>query len=98
MNEKQPIVTYRKSRSPRAARVWETANLYTAMVQAAEIKQGIEKILGEEEVSISDMKPTLVPSEMLWFLMDSYLKAYSLLMKDGLIKSGNIHKISPTIN
>ena len=93
-----PVITYKKSRNLRVAKVWDTSYLYSAMVQSAQIKQDIEKASVEMKVPIADLGNTVVPTHMLWFIVDTYLDAYKMLMKESLIKTGNIHKVSPTIN
>ena len=91
-------IKYKKRASARAADLRNTNYLYTAMQQAAQIKHDLEKISESEDKPLSDIKPTLIQSDMLWFLADTYLDAYKMLMKENLIKSGNIHKIQPTLN
>lgn len=91
-------IRYKKSRNPRAADLRNTGYLYTAMQQASQIKYDLEKIAEKENIPLGELKPTVIPSEMLWFLADTYLDAYKLLMEERLIKSGNIHKIQPTLN
>lgn len=91
-------IRYKKSRNPRAADLRNTGYLYTAMQQASQIKHDLEKISVDEQKPLSEIKPTLIPSDMLWFLADTYIDAYKLLMKERLIKSGNIHKIQPTLH
>lgn len=94
----KPVIKYKVSRNPRAAKLWNTSYLYNAMLQATQLKQDIEKVALEKESSIEDLDPTLIPTQLLWFIVDSYIDSYTMLMKESLIKSGNIHKISPTIN
>jgi len=94
-------ITYKQrktSPNPRAAKLRETGYFYTAMQQAAQLKYELERLSREQQIQLSDMKPTLIPTDMLWFLADSYLDSYNLLLKENLIKSGNISKISQTIH
>lgn len=86
------------SQEPRAAKLRETGFLYAAMQQAAQLKADIEKISIETNTHLSVMKPTIISTQMLWFLADTYLNSYNMLLKENLIKSGNISKISPTIH
>jgi len=94
-------ITYKRrktSPNPRAAKLRETGYFYAAMQQAAQLKYDLEKLSLEKQIPLADMKPTLIPTDMLWFLVDTYLDSYNLLQKENLIKSGNISKISQTIH
>ncbi len=90
--------TRRNSPNPRAAKLRETGYFYHALNHAADIKYGIEKLSTQTETAINDLKPITVPAGMLWFLLDTYMDAYELLLKENLIKSGNISKIQSTIH
>jgi hypothetical protein len=98
MVEKQVQITYKKSRNPRAAKLWETSYYFTAMQYAMQVKHDIEKVAVAEQKQLKELGNTAVSTDMLWYLADTYLDAYKLLMKESLIKSGNIHKIQPTIH
>ncbi len=87
----ETVIKYRKTRTPRTFKIWETAYHYEAMQAAIEVKA----ILDNQE-ALDNV--TAIDSEMLWHLTDAYIQAYERLMKEGLIISGNIHKIQPTLN
>jgi hypothetical protein len=86
------------SLNPRAARLRETSYIYAAMQQVIQVKHEIERVATETETSIVDLKPTAIQTHLLWNILDEYLRAYNMLLKENLIKTGNIHKIQPTIN
>ena len=99
--DRQVNITYKRSKlnsNPRAAKLRETGYFYRAMHLAAQIKYDLEKLATDEQLSLSEIKPTLISSDTLWFLADTYLDAYNALQKENLIKSGNIYKIQPTLN
>ena len=94
-------VTYKKKKlspNPRVAKLRDTGELYNAMYMAAQVHDQILKVSEEKDLLPEEMKPTVIDSDTLYKICDAYLKAYEMLLKENLIKSGNIHKISPTIN
>lgn len=100
MAEKTPTVTYKKPRrNKRAFKFIDTMYLYESMQEAIEIRNTLEEVAQKEEVeSFSDLKPTLIKSELLYNIVDSYIESYEKLLKESLITSANISKIQPTIH
>ena len=98
MVEKKPTITYKKRRSPRALKVWDVEYLYEAMQTAVSLISKIEQTADESETSVEDLNPTLIDTAILYHIMDAYINAYERLMKEALINTGNISKISPTLN
>jgi len=96
VEKKEIIVTYKKKRSTRSAKLWDTEYLFKAMQKASDIKAGLEQ--KAEEASLEDIGLVGIPATELWFLLDAYTDAYQRLMKEALITSGNISKIQPTLN
>lgn len=89
--KKSPVkVTYKKSRNPRAFRTWEQENLTLAMINCSEVKSRLEEISANENVSLDDMKPTVLPSKLLYLIVNCYTEAYKRLMNESLIKTGNV--------
>lgn len=94
-------ITYKRrktSPNPRAAKLRETGYFYAAMQHAAQLKYEIEKVAVEKQVTLTELGNTQISTDLLWFLADTYLDSYNLLLKENLIKSGNISKISQTIH
>lgn len=86
------------SLNPRVASLRDTGYMYQAMQHAAQIKHDLEKIAVDNNKTLHEIGSTSVPSYLLWFLVDTYLDSYKMLLKENLIKSGNISKIQPTLN
>ena len=85
-----------KEINPRRFKVWESAVLKQAMYHSAGIKDKLQEICIREELPIDEIKPTLISSEMLYMIVDSYLEAYDLLLKEELIHTSP--KITPTLH
>lgn len=98
MVEKKPTITYKKRRSPRSLKVWDTVFLFEAMQSAVHFKDKIEKVSLEKDTPIEELDGTLIDTGILYHILDAYTDAYQRLMKEALINSGNISKISPTLN
>lgn len=84
--------------NPRKFKVWDTAALNTAMYNAAEIKHSLEEICNKTGKSMDQIKPTLIASDMLYLLVDSYLEAYDALLRENLIHTTSPHKTKPVIH
>lgn len=84
--------------NPRKFKVWDTAVLNTAMYHAAEIKHKLEKICTEEKLPMSEVNPTMIASDMLYLIVDSYIEAYTKLEMEGLIHTSSPHKTKPVIH
>ncbi len=88
----------RESINPRKFKLWDTAVLNKAMYDAAEIKHKLEQICIKEEASLGNIKPTLISSDMLYNIVNSYLEAYEALSKEKLLHIGSPHKTKPTLH
>lgn len=84
--------------NPRKFKMWDTHALNTAMYSAAEIKHKLESICVSENLPMDEIKPTLIASDMLYLIVDSYLEAYEALIRENLIYTGNNSKIKPVIH
>jgi hypothetical protein len=84
--------------NPRKFKVWDTAALNTAMYNAAEIKHKLEEVCNKAGLPLDEIKPTLISSELLYLLAESYLEAYDALLRENLIHTTSPHKTKPTIH
>jgi hypothetical protein len=93
-----PKIEYKKKRftnQRRRFRIWDSSALNLAMIQASEIKANLETICTTNNINLTEMKPTLIPSAMLYHLVESYLVLYKSTLNEDLIKTGN-PKTNPT--
>lgn len=99
MAEKVPSITYKKRRySKRALKFWDTVTMFNSMQKSLNIKHAMDKVAEGLGVYPQDIGNIAISSEELYSLVESYAQAYNLLLKEDLIKSGNISKIQPTIH
>lgn len=100
MADKAPTITYKKSRrNKRAFKFADTMYLYESMQEAINIRHTLEEATHEEELgSISELKPVLINSGLLYHIVDSYIESYEKLLKESLINSANISKIQSSIH
>lgn len=95
-------ITYKRRKNSPANRVLklrDTAQHYTAMLYAADIKTDMEKVAAETQVfDLEQMGAVTIPAMNMYTIVDSYLKSYESLLKENLIKSGNMGRISSTIH
>jgi hypothetical protein len=94
-------VRHKKRRNTRELRIWESLGLTSTMIDAMGTKEHLEHYLDAKAVEtglgmidIKSLGPTLIPTETLYRIVDSYLYMYGRLVEEGLIKTGNIHKIA----
>jgi hypothetical protein len=90
-------VEYKKRRSPRAFKLWDSAVYGAVMVHAAEIKYKIEEASKNTDKSIEELGHTNIDSELLYIVVDGYLDLYRKLLGESLLKTGNI-KSNPNIH
>lgn len=79
-----------KRKNPRAFRVWESDILNQTMVLAMELQARLEDISVKEEVTLEEMKPSMMSSSSLYVLADSYLALYNASLREGLIRTANL--------
>ncbi len=92
MAEREPI-------NPRKFKVWDTALLNEVMVDAAEVKHRLEGVCNKEHLPITEIKPTLIDSRMLYMMATAYLEAYEALVNENLLHIGSAtKKLKPTIH
>lgn len=96
MAERVPVITYKKSR--RTIKFWDTVYLYENMQEAINVRATLEQAAEEKDCDIDDIGNIAIPSDVLYRLADALIHGYEKLLKEGLIKSGNISKIQPTLN
>jgi hypothetical protein len=84
--------------NPRKFKLWDTATLNSAMYSAAEIKHKLEEICNNTGLPVDEIKPTLIASDMLYLIVNSYVEAYEALMMENLLHLGSPHKTKPTIH
>lgn len=77
---------------------WDTMVLRNAMINAADIRQTLQKDVRENNGTFKGLGPVMVSSELLYHLCDSFLTSYEALVKENLIKTGHNPKISPSIH
>jgi hypothetical protein len=82
-------VEYKKRKSIRAFKIWDSQILNTAMVHAAEILEQLERDADIQQIDPMELAPTLIPTPVLYLLADSYLHSYKALLKESLLNTGN---------
>ena len=90
-------VEYKKRRTPRAFKLWDSAVLYSTMINAAEIRAKIEEASAKVQKPIDELNPTTINTELLYKITDNYLHLYRKLLSESLLKTGNI-KTNPNIH
>lgn len=97
-DREKPKVSYRKKRHLRSPKIWKIEYLFNAMQEAVNLKHVIEKVADSQDADIQALPlgSVVVDPELLWYLSDTIEEMYGLLIREGLINSGNISKIQPT--
>lgn len=90
-------VEYKKRRTPRAFKLWDSAILGGIMVNAAEIKAKIEEASEKTNKPIDELGTTTINTELLYRITDNYLHLYRKLLSESLLKTGNIRS-NPNIH
>lgn len=71
-------------------RVWDSITLQDTVKLAIQIKQKIETVVQQSKVPPDQLPESLVPTKVLYDLASCYEAAYSELLDQQLIKTGNL--------
>ena len=70
-------------------RIWEDSLVNAALKHSLQIKENIEHLADTSETQPHEMPQSLVPTDILYNLVDCYSMLYSILLKQDLIETGN---------
>lgn len=76
------------SASKRRFRLWDRKAIFDSLVHATEIATKIEEKC-DEETFPEDLPVSVVPTDMLYYIVVCYKEMYDALLDEDLIKSGN---------
>jgi hypothetical protein len=79
-------------------RIWEDTLLSTAVKHCLQLKENIEELAQETLTQPHDMPHSLVPTDILYNIANSYSILYEILLQEDLKQTGNIHVPKSTIN
>ena len=71
-------------------RVWDNKALYQALEQATQIEEKVlEQLAGDsQDIYVSDLPHSVIPTEVLYNLAISYTEAYNKLLEYNLVTCG----------
>ena len=71
-------------------RVWDSITLQDTVKLAIQIKQKIEDVVDKSRVPPDQLPESLIPTQVLYDLASCYEAAYSELLDQDLVKTGNL--------
>jgi len=77
-------------------RTWDSIALAEAAKISLQLKQKIEEICENNEVTPSDLPDSLLPTDKLYLIALAYTATYEKLIEYDLIKTGNIKQTKNT--
>lgn len=73
-------------------RIWDSKTLQESAKTASQITSTIQGICTTNGITISELPPSLVPTEQLYILASSFEAAYEKLIEYELVATGNLTK------
>lgn len=71
-------------------RIWDASVLFNTLAVAEEFRNSIEALYTASETnSMSNLPPSIIPTENLYSIVAGYSIMYDMLLKEHLIKEGN---------
>lgn len=93
-----PIIRYKKSKRKRMYSFWDTVWVYNAMQESMIIQANIEELMDITSLELEELPLVSIPGGTLYKIVTSNIEAFEKLLKESLIKTGNISKIQPTLH
>lgn len=78
-------------------RIWEDYLLSAALKHCVQLKENIEELAIETKTQPYDLPNSLVPTDLLYNLANSYTMLYEVLLQQDLKETGNNHVPKSTI-
>jgi hypothetical protein len=78
-------------------RIWEDYLLSAALKHCVQLRDNIEELAQETKTQPYEMPASLVPTDLLYNLANSYTILYEVLLQQDLKETGNTHIPKSTI-
>jgi hypothetical protein len=71
-------------------RIWDSKTLQESSKIATQITSILNEVCATNQVNLTDLPPSLVPTEQLYLLAASFQAAYEKLINYELVSTGNL--------